>query len=166
VVGPPGLRCPLMARPSQPSAPAASQEAGQRWWRLPGLNCWPCPTGDLSLLHWISCLLPIHGTVIRHAPFKPWALFTAMLCHSGAVALVQVMRLSMFHRVHSARKPEMEPVQLAAAAAGSELLPAHHPAALAVALAAGNTGHVSAAVRAAMRSSQVSWRLCSTGADG
>lgn len=69
--------------------------------------------------------------------------------------LIHVMQLCMFRRVHSPSKPEMEPVPLAAAAAGSELLPAHHPAALAVALAAGNTGHVSAAVRVAMHSSQV-----------
>jgi hypothetical protein len=65
------------------------------------------------------------------------------------------MQLCVFHRVHSSSKPETESVPLAAAAAGSELQPTHHPAALAVALAAGNTSHVSTAVRAAMHSSQV-----------
>lgn len=46
------------------------------------------------------------------------------------------------------------PVAAAAAAAGGPL-PAHHPAALAAALAAGNVGYVAAAVRSAMPHDQV-----------
>jgi predicted metal-dependent hydrolase len=51
---------------------------------------------------------------------------------------------------------EVGSVPQTAAAAGSWLLPAFHPTALATALAAGNLGHVFAAVRAATSSNQVS----------
>ena len=57
VVGPPGLRCPPMACPSQPLAPAASREPGRRWWRLLGLSCWLCPIGAAKLQS-IDFLLP------------------------------------------------------------------------------------------------------------
>jgi hypothetical protein len=61
--------------------------------------------------------------------------------------------LLRFCRVHHASNAEVEPLPLAAAAASCGLLPAHHPAALAVALAAGNIDYVSAAVRVAMHNS-------------
>jgi uncharacterized protein YfiM (DUF2279 family) len=93
--------------------------------------------------------------VIRQGPFRPWHFHVQVTLLGCYCAHARDTTLSMFRRVRSASKPETESVPLATAAADGELLQAHHPAALAVALAAGNAGHVSAAVRAAMHGSQV-----------